>query len=280
MTNLYEMNCVFCGAVKNCGFYLENVFKNIEQLGTLFENYAIVLYLDKSTDNSHELLKDYMQKYPNLMFYYNSTPVSKLRTHRLAHARNECLKIVYSKFRDYPYFIMMDFDDVCSQPVKIDALKKYLHEDTWDALSFNKNPYYDIWALSIHPYVVSFLHLQKINWNERVRDIDKKYELQHYVSKILEKSTSLVPCISAFNGFAIYRTSKFINCYYDGRLRLDLIPQNYLGSTLNMTKKMVKFKKVGSECSKIEDCEHRSFHIMAKNRNRARIMIAPEILFD
>lgn len=275
------MNCVFCGTVKNCGPHLESVFKNIEQLGTLFENHAIVLYLDKSTDNSHDLLKHYRKKYQNLMFYYNPTPVSRLRTHRLAHARNECLKIVYSKFGNYPYFIFMDFDDVCSKPVKIDALKKYLHEDTWDALSFNKNPYYDIWALSIHPYVISHRHLQKINPSERVRrDVDKKYELQRYVSKILAESTSLVPCISAFNGFAIYRTSKFVNCYYDGRLRLDLLPQSYLNDTLKMTRNMLKFQKVSSESSKMEDCEHRSFHIMAKNKNGARIMIAPEILFD
>lgn len=273
------MNCVFCGAVKNCGRYLGKVLKNIERLGSLFENYAIVIYLDKSNDNSHDILKKYAKMNPRLTFYYNPTPISKFRTHRLAHARNECLKIIYSKFIHYPYFIMMDFDDVCSQPVKIDVLKKYLHEDTWDALSFNKNPYYDVWALSIHPYVVSFLHLQKINPNERVRQNDKKYEPQRYVSATLAVATNLVSCISAFNGFAIYRASKFINCYYDGKLRLDLFSKSYLSSTLSITKNALMFGKVGSETSAIEDCEHRAFHVMAKNKNGARIMIAPEILF-
>jgi hypothetical protein len=273
------MNCVFCGAVKNCGRYLKKVFRNLEQLGSLFDNYAIVLYLDKSVDNSHELLVKYGKMNPQLMFYYNPNPVSEYRTHRIANARNECIKIVYSKFANYPYFIMMDFDDVCSEPVKVDVLKKYLHEDTWDALSFNKNPYYDIWALSIHPFVISCFHMQKINQNERVNQRDKKIEAQRYITKILAESDNLVPCLSAFNGFAIYRTSKFVNCYYDGKFRLDLLPQNYLKMTLNATKNELKFQKydVGN---KYEDCEHRSFHIMAKNENGARIMIAPEILFD
>lgn len=272
------MNCVFCGAVKNCGPYLGSVFKNIEQLGSLFDNYAIVLYLDKSTDNSYELLNQYRKKHSRLMFYHNPTPVSKFRTHRIAHARNECLKIIYSKFKSYPYFVMMDFDDVCSQPVKTDVLKKYLHEDTWDALSFNKQPYYDIWALSIQPFVVSYRHLEKTNPIERpVKGEDKKLELQNYITEILADSNELVSCISAFNGFAIYRTSKFANCHYDGRLRLDLLPLSYLKFNLNETKLKLKFG--GHEATRWEDCEHRSFHIMAKNKNQARIMIAPDVLF-
>ena len=275
------MNCCICGPVKNCAGYLNKVLENIEKIGSLFDDYTILIYYDQSSDNTLQILKEYQNKNPKFKLYVNANPMSKFRTHNIALARNFCLNFIRKNKELYPFFIMMDFDDVCSQPVKIDALKKYLHEDTWDALSFNKNPYYDIWALSIHPYVISHRHLQKINPSERVRrDVDKKYELQRYVSKILAESTSLVPCISAFNGFAIYRTSKFVNCYYDGRLRLDLLPQSYLVSTLNATRNMLKFQKVSSESSKMEDCEHRSFHIMAKNRNRARIMIAPEILFD
>lgn len=276
------MKCVFCGAVKNCAPFLQRVFKNIEQLGSLFDDYAIVLYVDKSIDNSHNLLVEYAKNNPRLTFEYNINPVSEYRTQRIAHARNECLKIVHSKFASYPYFIMMDFDDVCSQPVKIDVLKKYLHEDTWDALSFNKNPYYDIWALSIYPFVISFFHMQKINRIERMRQRDKKFEAQRYITNILAQSKNLVPCVSAFNGFAIYRASKFENCHYDGRLRLDLLPLNYLKMALDATRNMLKTSEYGngSNGCKYEDCEHRSFHIMAKIKNDARIMIAPEILFN
>ena len=265
------MKCVFCGTVKNCSKYLDAVFKNIERLGTLFDDYAIVVYCDKSNDNSVMMLNEYGKRNPRLIFYYNPTPVSRFRTHRLAHARNECLKIVYNQFKDYPYFIMMDFDDVCNKPVNIYALRKYLHEDTWDALSFNKEPYYDVWAISMHPYVFSFQHLE---------NKDKMcIVMRDHVSKILKSSNNLVPCMSAFNGFAIYRTSKFVNCNYDGTLRLDLLPEEYVSLTLAEIKNKFKFGPPGSERSILEDCEHRSFHLMAINKNEARIRIAPEILF-
>jgi hypothetical protein len=34
--------------------------------------------------------------------------------------------------------------------------------------------------------------------------------------------------MSAFNGIAIYRTEKFIDCTYDGRFRLDYIPKKLI----------------------------------------------------
>ena len=58
------MNCCICGPVRNCGPYLTRVFENIEKLGSLFEDYKIVMYYDKSTDNTLSLLKEYQKKNP------------------------------------------------------------------------------------------------------------------------------------------------------------------------------------------------------------------------
>jgi len=262
------MNCCFCGPVKNCGPYLLKVFDNIEKLASLFDDYMIIIYYDHSTDNTLQILKEYQLKNPKLIFYVNNKPLSPFRTHNIANARNFCLKYIRSNIQKFPFFIMMDFDDVCSKPVNVDVLKKYLQEDTWDALSFNKIHYYDIWALSIHPFVVSYRHLEK---NE---------DRYGYIADILKKSNGcLVPCMSAFNGFGIYRASKFVNCHYDGTLRLDLFPQNYLNYVLRITQNRLRFKGPKHESSEFEDCEHRSFHMMATNKNQARIMISPEILF-
>ena len=56
------MNCCICGPVKNCGPYLKKVFENIEKIGSIFDDYTIVIYYDKSTDNSLEFLKEYQHK--------------------------------------------------------------------------------------------------------------------------------------------------------------------------------------------------------------------------
>ena len=275
------MNCCFCGTVKNCGPYLNKVFENIEKLGTLFDDYRIVLYFDNSTDDSLNIIKQYKEKNPRLTYYHNTSGVSIYRTHRLARGRNECIKLVYEKLK-CPYFAMIDFDDVSSQDVQIDALRKHLHSDTWDALSFNKTNYYDIWALSIQPYLISFRHFDSA-WSlrEKILTTVLHDNIRDYVITLLNEvpSGGLLECHSAFNGFAIYRTCKFANCYYDGSLRMDLISDDCKKTAIESTNCTLNIQPFGTECSSIEDCEHRSFHMMAMNKNGARIRIAPDILF-
>ena len=40
------MKCCFCGPVKNCGPFLDKIFQNIENLGTLFDDYKIIIYYE------------------------------------------------------------------------------------------------------------------------------------------------------------------------------------------------------------------------------------------
>jgi len=261
------MKCCICGAVKNCAPYLDRIFINMEKIGSLFEDYVIILYCDIGNDNTVQRLKKYQQINNKLKFYVNRIEISPHRTHRIANARNGCIQMVRENYSDYEMFIMMDCDDVCSQDIKLDVLKKYLYRNDWDSLSFNKKPdYYDVWALSIRPYVFSFLHFNDVG---AVLSNTKKY-----ITELLQKvpANGLLKCSSAFNGFAIYRMSKFLNCNYDGRIRLDLIPKNYLARNIQINKSTIKTDLV-------EDCEHRAFHIEAINKNGARIRISPEILF-
>jgi len=268
------MKCCICGAVKNVEKYLDNIFKNIEKIGSLFEDYTIILYYDTSQDNTLQKLKDYKEKNSKLNFYVNEIPISKFRTQRIANARNGCLQMIREKYNDFELFIMIDCDDVCSENINLKVLEKYLYRNDWDALSFNKEYYYDLWALSIKPYLLSCLHFDFKN-NEHIAD--KNGILNKYVKDLLNNlpAEELLQCASAFNGFAIYRTNKFINCNYDGTLRLDLLPKKLIYDNLNLLSNKATFRFNSYE----EDCEHRSFHLQAINKNGARIRISPEILF-
>lgn len=270
------MKCCICGAVRNCGPYLSKVFQNIEKIGAIFDDYNILIYYDKSNDNTLGILKSYQQKNPRLKLYINNNLVSKFRTHRLAHARNFCLNYVRSlDLNEYPFFIMMDFDDVNAKEVKPEILKKYLLRDDWDGLSFNTSPkYYDIWALSIYPYCFSYNHFNYTN-------INSYNAIQTYIMMKLSKCKQgeLLRCISSFNGFSIYRTNKFLNTNYDGRVRVDLVPKKYLLAHMEAANSPIVFKDYGHVKGEFEDCEHRAFHIQAINNDNARIMITKDILF-
>ena len=269
------MNCVFCGPVKNCAPYLKTVLNNIEKIGTLFDNYVIVIYYDHSTDCTLQILKNYQKINPKLIFHINNEHVSMYRTHRIADGRNYCINELKNKYAEYPYFIMMDFDDPNCKNCNISVIEKALKRDDWDALSFNTSPaYYDIWGLSIYPYCFSYNHFEN---NQLFYTI-----IQNYVTFRLNnlKNDSLLPCISSFNGFAIYKTNKFLNCLYDGKVNLSLIPSNYMAAHMKASKSKIVFKDYGHVKGKYEDCEHRAFHVEAINKNGARIRISPEIVFS
>lgn len=278
------MNCCICGPVKNCGKYLKKVLENMEKIGSVFDDYQIIIYYDKSIDNSLEILKDYQKKNPKMMIYVNKNSISPFRTHNLAIARNFCLNYVKTNRNKYPFFIMMDCDDVNCKEVNIDILKKYLYTNnilSWDGLSFNTTTkYYDIWGLSIYPFCFSYNHFEN---NVKFYTI-----IQNFVDELLKKAKSenkLLECISSFNGFSIYKTNTFLNTYYDGRVRLDLIPKINLESHKKVSNSKLVYKQYYKPDGSInvdgryEDCEHRAFHIQARQNSGARIMISPESLF-
>lgn len=270
------MKCVICGPVRNCEVFLDKVFANIEKIGALFNDYEILIYYDPSKDNTLTKLKQYQKKNSRLKLYINKLLCSKYRTHRLAVARNFCLNYVKSKdLNEYPFFIMMDFDDVNCKEIRTELIPKYLARDDWDGLSFNTTPkYYDIWALSIYPYCFSYNHFKN-------SPIHNYRIIQNYIENKLSKlkKNDLLRCISSFNGFSIYRANKFLNTSYDGNIRVDLLPKDYIAAHMKASNSKLIFHDYGHVKGEREDCEHRAFHIQAINNDNARIMITKDVLF-
>jgi hypothetical protein len=258
------MKCCICGTVRNCGKYLDKIFKNMERIGTLFADYAIILYYDESNDNTLQKLNEYQQKNSKLILHINTEPLLDYRTHRIAKGRNKCLDIMKENYNDYEYFIMMDCDDRCSYNIKLRLMKYYLKRNDWDALSF-KHPagYYDSWALSKRPFVLSCHHFKDHGVGVR------------FINKIIQKTpkNSLIKCLSAFNGFSIYRKNKFDNCHYDGTFRLDYIPPVLIKENILCSGNINTNRDN-------QDCEHRFFHITAAIKNNARIRISPLCIFS
>jgi hypothetical protein len=233
-----RMNCCICGTVKNCGKYLPKVIENMTAIGSVFQEYQILFFYDTSSDDTLTVLKQAQQTNHRIQIYVNQRPNSPFRTHNLAHARNVCLQFVKSNREKYPYFIMMDCDDVNCKKLHLDVFKQALAKNNWDGLSFNSTPkYYDIWALSIYPFYFSYNHFPD---NVKYYDI-----IQTYIDQQLKHAKikgEFVPCVSSFNGFSIYRTDKFIHSSYDGRVRTDLLPKQWLKTHQAATKSKLIFQ--------------------------------------
>ena len=287
---LNPVKTYICGCVRNCAKYLPAVLKNIKNIGELFDDYQIVIAYDYSTDPSLIILQQMKEQFfPTMEIILGPMEeLTGIRTQNICNARNRILDYVQNDATtenrgDYEYMIMMDMDDVCSGRMNLDLLQKHVDQermecadtrniDPWDALSFNRKEYYDIWALSLDPYMFSC-------WNftnaKRVVKETQKYVEEKLEILLKENSDGLLSCASAFNGFAIYRLKAFTGVRYEWNINKSIL----LFSKEILDKNC---KIVGGQIRKTvdqNDCEHRYFHMRATERNGARICISPQCLF-
>jgi hypothetical protein len=87
------------------------------------------------------------------------------------------------------------------------------------------------------------------------------------------KPGELIPVYSAFNGFAIYRTAKFLNCNYSTVIDISLFPEYSIENNEMMTGYKTQLDVYNC------DCEHRHFHLEAIKKNNARIRVSTKHIF-
>jgi hypothetical protein len=278
--------CFVCGTVYNCEEYIDKVFQNIATIQNAFDDICIILSYDKCNDFTLKKLIHYKQTYSKYEIHINTNPRSPIRTENIFNARNAILDkmrelLATSKYdeQEWTHFIMMDFDDVCSEPIEYPVLLQYISDewiDRWDALSFNREWYYDIWALSWYPFLyscwgfedpLSVVYIMREEITRQLANVDKN---------------SLFECDSAFNGFAIYRCSTFLKCHYDWHLPKHFITEEQMNmnvAVLGFRQPLIPFDSAEDVPEHNFDCEHRHFHMQAKHLFGARIFISPLCLF-
>jgi hypothetical protein len=263
------MKTFICGCAKSCEPHIASVFENINKLLPLFEDYKIVVAYDRSEDKTLLKLCEMKKKY-NMDILINPNACTQIRVENICNARNQLVEYMRKEnSKNFDYFIMMDFDDVCSTPINVSAFKLGINRTDWDALSFNRNDYYDIWALSARPYFYSCWHFP--NGHDVVKHI------KQFITNELDNCdpNDLYECNSAFNGFAVYRMSAFqnINYEWDVKKNMEIMPNEWLVHTARALGKPI-IKRTFDD-----DCEHRYFHMKATQTNGARIRISPYKLF-
>jgi hypothetical protein len=270
--NLFKTNIIICGCVKNCSEYLDDVFKNIEMMKEQFNIIEIVLAYDNSDDNTLFKLFDLVQKH-KIKILLNDKPVLKdepiknVRVINICNARNRIMDYIDNSYKDtkIDYFIMMDFDEVCSKPINMDTFKKALEiKDKWDCITFNNKRYYDYWALSFDNYVYSCWHTTNpLKMIEYMRDaLEEKFNnVEQYIE-----------CDSAFNGFGIYNYEKFKKYRYDTIMDYSIFDTKKLHN-------MINGKDIFLIRNDLPDCEHRIFHMNAK-KDGCNIVILKDYLFS
>ncbi len=293
------MSCVVLCPVRNVAKWSLASYRNITRIKHLFTDLSIIFFYDESSDNTLTFLKKLRDRdYPG---YREAThvPVTIVqnphtndhwpRTWRIAYARNQLLTYVDDQT---DYFIAFDGDDVNALPIiRPGVLEAHLKRNDWDGLSFNRDFYYDVWALSFWPFIHQC-------WGYSTREQCRYWvaAMRRAVKSRLRdlRSGALLEVYSAFNGFGIYRVHKFKGAKYDARPVWEFEPSQYqtakdpLYAELKLLSANRPIREKGRimewrptvSIYKDQNCEHRSFHMGAIRKHKARIRISPQALFS
>jgi hypothetical protein len=95
------------------------------------------------------------------------------------------------------------------------------------------------------------------------------------------KDNQLFESLSAFNGFAIYRTEKFKDIFYDGFYHniKEWIDDKERKETINFLRKEIKNENLMIDENFIECCEHIYYHLSAIKKNNVKIRISKYYLY-
>ena len=158
---------------------------------------------------------------------------------------------------DNAMFVTMDLhDDVNVGIFKTEVLSHALAPTAlsqWDALSFNREPYYDFWSLRYSGYDDNILaHGGKDGWW-------KFTQHKEFGETVLDTSPlKFFPVYSAFNGLALHKLKSTVHCEFIGEHAWDDL-QNH---------------------AFIEDADHVSFQKCMTSKNDAKVMIFNEKLLN
>ena len=277
-------SCVFAATVRNCERHLDTVLQNIASTRAVFDSIAFVFSHDNCTDRSLDILQNFRATCGHeVILIENQQNNSPYRTHRIAKARNAIIECIEERFASFDFFAMFDADEVCAQPIRLNVLERYLDDAYvahWDALTFDHvqmpnypMTYYDLWALLFGPFVHN-----SMGFGPHSRQIG--VVVYHFLMETLTKIPwgSLLPCRSAFGGFALYRRAKFAGARYDASVvqtASDAEVRELKGLLELLLGESIKLEQLLPN----ETCEHISFYAAAAAAHGAKVVLANDVLF-
>ena len=155
---------IIAAAIRSNGNYLPAIFNNINLISSLFSDVRCIFVESDSSDNSLELLNKFKGNNEKIeiisLGHLQST--MRLRTQRIATARNVYLERTESLKGVYDTLLVLDTDGVNAEQVDTESILSNFRYSDWDMICANQGLlYYDLWALR-HPDWMPFDCFERI----------------------------------------------------------------------------------------------------------------------
>lgn len=213
---------LICGICKNVEKAVPNTIRSVQEIGTQFLDYQVVIYENNSTDKTKELFQEWAKNNNHVIFLSEDLPKKKMarelamkvfnRAEGLARARNKVLDVaMQDKYKDYKYVIWADLDFLDKWDIA-NIIDTIVHpEQEWDAVFANGA--YDLFAFRDPEFSIGFELIGDKYW-KRLDELRSRFSLnpQGPWKKVY----------SAFGGLGIYKREALIGCRYSGVVTKDL----------------------------------------------------------
>lgn len=298
------MKIVLIGVCKNIEQTVPILRSGFEKLANFLDCRAI-FYENNSTDNTSQLLKEWMNQDERVVCLsenYSNEELLKMchartwdnlpcRMEVIAMARNKVMEYIERpEYEDVEYVIVIDMDSSTPLPVDkiITVIDKY--HDSFDALICRgglNGEFYDVYAFRNEDYPLGPEYMGDSFWDAK----------RHYwVKRSTVGKTSLIPVYSAFNGLAILRKkaiygirysgvpTKSLNTYYLNYNRI--YPQTVTTHDEGRLQGIYLYGKEGiwyrnnSGYNFPIVCEHVPFFLEMRSRGYSRIYMCPELIWN
>ena len=234
---------MICGLARDLGAIAPLTATRIEQIGTRFRDYGVVLVENDSIDGTQQYLTSWAAANPRVNIISSNIGIERFgpirlrkRTQALANFREEYRSFVARCRKQYDYVIVVDTD--LEGGWSLEGLSDTFGWTEWDAVASNGIGYYPVTLGDVQSRV--FKQVQYDPWAYR-----KRGHLSAHANELInelnfERGGRLVPVASAFGGMAVYTTQAFSSSAYSG-----------------------------------EDCEHVPFHFGMATRGYSKIFLNP-----
>lgn len=227
------------------GDFANAIMENVYTLAKYFVDYRICIYAMDAAADTFAKFNDSKMTVIRQSQQSSREARSPHRTERLAYGRNACLNQTLAQYHHHhshyrfenrskmndeanviedldriefnitdfePLLITLDMDEINAYPFRVGVFEHALAlESQWDLLSFNREPYYDFWALRYVKYHNNIMaYGGKNNW--WYFTLHKNFGV-----KVLDVSPErFFPVYSSFNGINVVKMSKIGHCRYSG----------------------------------------------------------------
>ncbi len=209
-----EARIVICGLARNVASHLPRARARIEQLGSMFADYRVLVYENDSTDSTPAILNRWARANRRITAIserrgkeQHGSVRCPIRGNDMAEYRNLCQGVVQDRWSDFDYVCLLDLD--LAGGFSYDGVAHSFGSQPWDCvgsygiiyqrqkLDLNRSLHYDVWAF---------------------RRFGSYEELDGTEGNLMswQRGDALVPVYSCFGGLGLYRMRAWLSAQYSG----------------------------------------------------------------